>query len=104
MVERLIWTHTARTSRKEILEYWIKRNKSKLYSKKLNALFDYSAEQILKFPYSGIQSAENQYRGILIKDYYIIFKVTETAVEIHLIWDTRQDPEKLLEFFKTIHE
>lgn len=104
MAERLIWTHTAKLSRKRILEYWIKRNKSKLYSKKLNALFDDSAEQILEFPYSGIQFSDSQYRGKLIKDYYLIYKITETAVEIHLIWDTRQSPEKLLEFFKTIQE
>ena len=92
MAERLIWTETPKISRKEILEYWINRNKSKTYSKKLNRLFTDSAEQILMFPYSGIKISESYYQGKLIKDYYLIYKISESSIDILLIWDTRQNP------------
>ncbi len=54
MAKRLVWSPIAKQIRKEILKYWILRNKSKRYSKKLNNLFENSAQQIADFPYSGI--------------------------------------------------
>ena len=39
MAKRVIWTKTARDARREILEYWIARNRSNTYSKKLLILF-----------------------------------------------------------------
>ena len=40
MVKRkIIWTKSAISNRKEILEYWFQRTASKKYSKKLNDLF-----------------------------------------------------------------
>lgn len=100
MAKELIWTETAKKSRKEILKYWINRNKSSSYSKKLNELFNESSHQILKFPFSGIQISENFYRGKLIKDYYLIYKIEENFIIILLIWDTRQNPSKLLKILK----
>ena len=41
--------------RKEILDYWNKRNKSKNYSRKLNKLFNKYALLILEFPEVGIE-------------------------------------------------
>jgi len=38
MVKRIIWSLLAQKDRKNILEYWNKRNGTKIYSKKLNAL------------------------------------------------------------------
>ena len=40
MVRRLIWSVEARNSRKSIFEYWNNHNKSKVYSNKLNLLFN----------------------------------------------------------------
>lgn len=95
MAERLIWSKNARIIRKEILEYWINRNQSKVYSQKLNHLFDKSAKQILDFPYLGVKIANEIYRGKLIRDYYLIYKIKQNTIEILLIWDNRQNPEKL---------
>lgn len=53
MAAKLIWSINASTTRKNILEYWAERNKSKIYSKKLNRLFTDSARQISEFPLSG---------------------------------------------------
>lgn len=39
MVRRVIWAANAQFDRKEILNYWNNRNKSNVYSKKLNELF-----------------------------------------------------------------
>ncbi len=35
MAKQIIWTNTAKKSRREILQYWIDHNRSDIYSKKL---------------------------------------------------------------------
>jgi len=100
MAKRLIWSPVARQIRKEILQYWILRNKSKRYSQKLNILFENSAQQIADSPHSGVSILGNVYRGKLIKDYYILYKIKDDSVEILFIWDTRKDPAGLLKLVK----
>ena len=100
MAKRLVWSPIAKQIRKEILKYWILRNKSKRYSKKLNNLFENSAQQIADFPYSGISISGKLYRGKLIKDYYLLYKISDDSVEILFIWDSRKDPADLLNLVK----
>ncbi|MGC4129127.1 MAG: type II toxin-antitoxin system RelE/ParE family toxin [Bergeyella sp.] len=97
MAERLIWSPTAKKIRIEILKYWNERNKSKTYSKKLNILFEEGAQQIADFPYSGIRISATVFRGKLIRDYYLLYEFNGETVTILFIWDTRQNPSKLLE-------
>ena len=42
---RIVWAPNALQSRKSIFAYWNKRNKSDVYSKKLNVLFNESIKQ-----------------------------------------------------------
>lgn len=100
MAKRLVWSPIGKAIRKEILQYWIRRNKSKRYSKKLNTLFEESAQQIADFPYSGISISGKVYRGKLVKDYYLLYKIKDDSIEILFIWDTRKDPADLLNLVK----
>lgn len=100
MAKRLVWSPIAKEVRKEILQYWIKRNKSKHYSRKLNTLFEESAQQIADFPYSGISISGKVYRGKLVKEYYLLYKLNGDSIEILFIWDTRKDPVDLLNLVK----
>ena len=95
MAKRLKWTIFAKDQRKKILEFWIKKNKSKTYSKKLNKLFDEIGLLILRHPEIGINLMETDCRGRLIRDYYIVYRVSDTTIEIISVRDTRQNPEKL---------
>ena len=47
MAKRVIWTATAKKARREILEYWMIRNESNAYSKKLSLLFREKIAQML---------------------------------------------------------
>ena len=38
MAKRVVWTLTAKTQRREILAYWIKRNGNKKYSRWISAI------------------------------------------------------------------
>ena len=96
MAKRLKWATSAKIQRHAILNYWIKRNQSKIYSRKLNKLFNECAETILLYPEIGIKIPNIHCRKRLIKDFYFIYTITENEIEIVTIWDTRQNPEKLL--------
>ncbi len=53
MAKQIIWSRKAQNDRKEIFRYWNKRNKSKLYSKKLNKLFKEAVKLISEYPEIG---------------------------------------------------
>ncbi len=50
---KINWTNKANLERQDILEYWINRNKSKIFSIKLNKLFVDGTKQIAKNPLIG---------------------------------------------------
>lgn len=95
MAKRLRWTEFAKSQRKDILEYWNQRNKSKNYSRKLNKLFNEIALVIAEYPEIGIRIFKADFHAKLIKDYYIVYKISEDTIEILSLFDTRQNPEKL---------
>lgn len=95
MVKQVIWSLRAQADRKEILDYWRKRNKSDTYSKKLNQLFEESIRIISDFPEIGRSTDDSKARIKIVRDYLIIYEETETQIFILTIWDSRQDPDKL---------
>lgn len=56
MAKQIIWSRLAHTDRLHILEYWIKRNRSATYSKRLNQIFEHTAALIGKYPKLGKQT------------------------------------------------
>lgn len=90
---KIIWTEKAIQSRKSIFQYWNTRNKSTLYSKKLNKLFTEALVLVSKFPVSPITSQIDNVRLKLVGDYQIIYEITETEIIVHYIWYSRQNPQ-----------
>ena len=94
MVKQIIWSFLAQEDRKAILEYWINRNKSVTYSKRLNQIFEDTAELLSKHPKIGKKTEYPDIRIKIVKNYFVTYRETETTIEILTIWDCRQDPEK----------
>lgn len=95
MARQVIWSRRAQNDKKEILDYWRRRNKSNTYSKKLNELFKESIQIIVDFPQIGKTTVESDTRIKIVRDYLIIYEETEMRILILTIWDSRQDPDKL---------
>ena len=66
----------------------------------LNQLFKESVKIIIDFPQIGKLTDETNTRIKIVKDYLIIYEVTETQIFILTIWDSRQNPDKLNKIFK----
>ena len=94
MVKQIIWSRLAHLDRFQILDYWIKRNTSVGYSKKLNRIFEDTADLISKHPKIGKETDVPKVRIKIVKDYFFTYRETESSIEILTIWDSRQDPLK----------
>jgi toxin YoeB len=77
MAKKVVWSDRSKFELKEILEYWIHRNKSVAYSIKLNGLFDEAVEQIIKYPESGKYSSNKKSRIKIVRDYLLIYEEQE---------------------------
>ena len=97
MVKQVVWSPRAQNDRKKILEYWLLRNKSNRYSKKLNRLIEDSIKIIKDFPQIGKLTDAPNTRIKIVRDYLIFYEETDTQILILTIWDSRQDPDKLKE-------
>ena len=93
MVSRLIWSIEARKSRKNIFEYWNNRNKSKVYSRKLNLLFNSNLKIITQLPEFGKPTFQENRKFIIVSHFEIIYKITPNEIVVLDIWDTRQNPQ-----------
>jgi toxin YoeB len=95
MAKKLIWSKQALQDRKDILDYWINRNKSKTYSIRLNNLFIDAIKIIAEHPNIGIATDFNNVKGKLVKDYYIFYQENQDSIQILAIWDCRQSQDKI---------
>ncbi|MGV0923205.1 type II toxin-antitoxin system RelE/ParE family toxin [Empedobacter tilapiae] len=92
MVKRkIIWTITANFERKEILEYWILRNKSKRFSIKLNYLILQTLEVLRENPTIGRRTNIDNVRVKLIREYLLLYEFTDAELIILSIWDARRN-------------
>jgi|SRR5690606_9496611 len=95
MVRKIIWSEKAAFERKEILNYWIARNKSNSYSKKLNNLFQNNIRLLAEFPDLGTETDIPNVRVRVVHVYLIFYEVVEDEIWILSIWDGRRNPENL---------
>jgi plasmid stabilization system protein ParE len=75
MVKKIKWTHASVRDRVDIYRYWLDRNKSDLYSEKLELLFNETANLIAKFPHAGTETNVPNLRIKVVKQFMmVIFK------------------------------
>ena len=88
---KIIWTKTANLERKEILEYWILRNKSKRFSVRLNYLILQTLEVLRENPTIGRLTNVNNVRVKLIREYLLLYEFTDSELIVLSIWDARRN-------------
>ena len=94
------WTTTAEKQFFDVLDYWVKRNKSVIYSEKLAEVVWERTEFLAKNPFSYVQTKIPDTRKASLDHFSIYYKVTPTKVIITAFWDNRQDPKKLYDLLK----
>ena len=88
---KINWTKEANFERKEILDYWIIRNKSKTYSIKLNKLFINTLKQISDNPKIGRKTNFENVRVKIVRDYLLFYEFDPKQIKVLSLWDGRRD-------------
>ena len=88
---KIVWTNTANLERKDILEYWILRNKSKRFSLRLNYLILQTLEVLRENPTINRRTNVDNVRIKLIRGYLLLYEFTVSELIILSIWDARRD-------------
>lgn len=95
MAKRIIWTKRADRTFTQILEFYIKRNGSKTYSRKLQKEIQSILETLLKQPLLGIKTEKERLRVLIYDNFKIFYELSDNYLIVHLIWDCRQTPEDI---------
>ena len=95
VARRIVWTSSAKLQLKAIFDYFNFRNKSKIYSLKLNILIQTELKILLQQPNIDKKTDAINVRGLLIENYCVFYEINETHIIILSVWDTRQNPERL---------
>ncbi len=94
MAKRIIWTNRAQNDKIAIFTYWNQRNKSTEYSKKLNKVFNETAELLALYPETGRATNRGVIRIKLIKQFLMIYEFSIEELHILAIFNSRQNLRK----------
>ena len=90
------WTISAARQRVFILLYWIKNNKSDLYSKKILKEITKIEKKLLTNHFLGVKTDfENVRRILVLTNFSLYYIVKEDCIDIVGFRDNRRDPENL---------
>ena len=92
---KIIWSHRAKIKRLEILDFFIERNKSNTYSKKLNAKINKSVRLLVKYPGMGMKTDIENIRGLIVDHIVLFYEFDNRNLTIQYLWDSRQNPDDL---------
>jgi plasmid stabilization system protein ParE len=89
---KIEWSIEARLDLIDILEFYINRNSSNSYSKKLNSKINRSLKLVTNNPLIGLKSQIESVRALITEDYQIVYEISDNIILIVMIWDCRRDP------------
>ena len=95
MVRKIVWSSLAIKIFTDILEFYNHRNGSKKYSQKLTFEIYQLIKTLSAQPYLGQNTSNPNIRVVVKNNYKIYYKVNPSEIIIYIIWDCRQDSEKL---------
>jgi len=78
-----------------ILTYWIYRNKSAVYSIRLEEAIQQNIQSIVQNPEIGKLTNRLNIWLKLVEKYWIVYEIQNDRIVILSIFDTRQDDKKL---------
>lgn len=89
----VIWTPRAEAELKAVLQFYIDRNKSTIYSAKLLKDVEKLTGLISRFPHMGRITTNGVTRVVVKGKYLLFYEVYSNVIAIMSFWDNRQDPK-----------
>jgi len=93
------WNDKAEESLRQILEFYLVQNDSAEYSLKLHNEIIVGIEVLKKFPNAGKQINYKDIYKLVFARNSVFYRIEQSTIFILLVWDNRQNPEKLSKNF-----
>lgn len=87
------WSVDARVDLLDILQFYIDRNGSSTYSRKINLNINKIVNKLKSNPFLGIRTDYESVRILHAGGFQIVYEILDQIVLIILIWDCRRNPE-----------
>lgn len=100
MIEQIHWSKRAERSYGKIIDYIAAQFGKPRARKYVTGVYT-EVEKLPANPRLGqveplLEAARHEFRRLVIEDLTkVIYRITDTSIEIVDVWDTRQDPEEL---------
>lgn len=94
MDRQVVWSARASRDIIAIYSFWLQRTGSNRYPIKLRKAFKKATEMLKRSPQVGILTDTADYRFVVIGYYKLFYAVTEDAIVVLSVFDSRQDPAK----------
>ena len=92
--KKIVWADKAKNTLFEILQFYSDRNGNDKYSLKLYARIKSNITLVSRLNFIGKLTDKKNIRFIIVSDYQIFYELKKESIEVLIIWDCRQDPEK----------
>ncbi len=97
----IVWTDFAISNLKNIFDYYTK-HASKRVAHKIRRQILESTHQLIHKPETGqieiiLKHLNQNHRYIVVNNYKIIYRIFENSIIINDVFDTRQDPIKMMD-------
>ncbi|HLS30521.1 MAG TPA: type II toxin-antitoxin system RelE/ParE family toxin [Flavobacteriaceae bacterium] len=89
--KKIIWSDIAKSEFQSILEFYLERNKSAVYSLKLIDKTEDLLKTLSKNEFIGRLTSNKKTRVIPMKVFLIFYEIKKDSIEIVSFWDNRQD-------------
>jgi plasmid stabilization system protein ParE len=93
---KIAWSLEAKKDLLNILEFFIERNGTAVYSRKLFKKINRTIKLISKNPAIGVQTDYDSVRTVVMENYQVIYEVFDKEILIIMLWDCSQNPEEKL--------
>lgn len=103
MVEReVIWTQTAIDQFEVLLFFLQANNVTEKFAQSITTKLNEHIQLILQYPKCGKPYKMSKIREFVFDGFSIFYRVKTRQIIIHLLWDNRQDPIKLVKLLTNI--
>jgi plasmid stabilization system protein ParE len=90
---KIEWSVEARIDFLGILEFYVKRNNSVSYSRKLNSEINKHIKLLSSNPFLGVETDIKSVRTLIHNHFQLIYEIYDKTIVIVMIWDNRRNPE-----------
>ena len=93
--KQIVWSPKAELTFVAILDFYIERNGNSSFSNKIYREINQLLSLLLAFPKLGKQTSDVRFRMLIHRVYKVYYQIKKDRIIIHMIWDTRQNPDDL---------